>query len=133
MRAPERRRLVVGESGGTFKVTQNRKERAVGMVGRALQTNFGMRLAGDAGKHRLTEARLAEARLTGQQKELALSGDDRGPAVQYERKFGITADEGGGGTVTGSAKAAGLIAGGKHLPGRDAGAEALQRKRFDRF
>src|SRR5215472_14956360 len=56
MLAPHRRRIVMGEAGGTFEVAQHRIERAVGMIGRALQAGLGVRLAGDAGQHGFAQA-----------------------------------------------------------------------------
>ena len=131
--APHRRRIVVGEAGGAFEVTQHRIERAVGMVGRALQTDFGMRLVA------------MQENIVSQRRDLPSPGSpdsrkswpspaaaDR-PAVQHERKFGVAADKGGGGRVAGGAEAAGVVVGGDHLPGRNTGADALQRQRIDRF
>ena len=45
----------MGEPGGALEVAQHRIERAVTVVGRTLKTDCGMRLDGDAGKHRLAE------------------------------------------------------------------------------
>ena len=75
------------------------------------------------------EAGFAEPRLARQQKQLALSGDGHRPAVEHERQFGVAADKGGGGRVAGGAEAAGVVAGGDHQPGWNAGADALQSQR----
>src|SRR6516162_2662010 len=133
MRASERKRILVANARRAFEVAQHRVERAVGMVGRALQTDLGMGLASNAGQHGLAEARFAEPRLAGQQKQLALSGNAHRPTVEHECQFGVTADERGGGWVAGGAEAAGVVMSGDHLPSWNALADALQSQRIYRF
>src|ERR1700719_4401154 len=89
------------------------------MIGRALQTDFGVWLGSDMGKHGFAKAGFAETGLAGQQKELSLSGGSDGPAVQHERKFGVTADEGCRGGVASGVETAGVVMGGDHLPRPD--------------
>ena len=133
MRAPQRWRSVVGEAGGAFEVAQRRIERAVTVVGRTLKTDCGMRLGGDAGKHRLAEPGFAEAGLAGQQEELAFSINRHGPAVEHKRQVGVAADKGSRTRVAGGAEAAGVVMSRDHPPGRNTGTEALQRQRGDRL
>ena len=54
----------MGQPGATFEMAQHRIERAVGVVGRALQADFSMRFDGDAGKHSFAETGFAETGLT---------------------------------------------------------------------
>src|SRR4051794_35280727 len=111
---------------------QYRIERAVGVVGRALQTDFGMPLD-DVRKHGLAQAGFAETGLARQQKKLSLSSGSDGPTVKEERKLGVAADETGSSWVASGAEATGVVVCGDDLPGRDAGVKTLQRHRANRF
>ena len=133
MRAQQRSRIVMAKPGVSFDVAQHGMERAVRMIGRALQPDFAVRFRRYTREHRFAEARFAEAGLAGQQKELTLARDRQLPAVQQQREFGIAADQGGGCGVASGAETAGIIVDSEHLPRRNGSADPLKRQRFGRF
>ena len=89
-----RRRFVCRQnSRRTLEHPEHRIERAVGVVRRALAKHTNVQFTGDPGAQRLGQARFADARLAGEQHQLALAAAGELPTPHEQGKLQLAADQ----------------------------------------
>ena len=85
--------VVVRQSGGAFRLADDRIKRAVGVARRAKIAQARMRLAREPFQKRGREARFADAGLAGKKHHLAFAVLSLGPAPQQQFEFFFPPDE----------------------------------------
>ena len=120
------RRVVVRETGAPLHPLDQGMQRLVLMKSGAVVGERDQRLVGEAVGEGPDEARLADARFSGQQDDLALAAAGRLPAVGQEVQLAGAVDEGH--QFVGPPRLALPIqvAGAAHLPGRDGQGDSFQ-------
>ena len=88
-----RRRIGRGEARGAGQILDHRIKRAVAVIGRALQMDARMRLAGEASLQRLDHARFADPGFADHGDDLALAQTRQAPAVAHQAHFVRAADQ----------------------------------------
>ena len=84
---PRVRRIGGGKAGGAAEIVDHGIERAVAVIGRALQIDAPVRLAGERFLQRLDRARFADAGLAGHGDDLAFALPRQVPAVAASGPF----------------------------------------------
>ena len=87
--------VLARKPGRTLHVSDDRMERAVGMLRRAEIAHSHMRLARQPLQQRRGQARLADTGLAGEQNDVALARLRLGPATKQEFAFFFSPDHGG--------------------------------------
>ena len=85
--------VVVGKSGSTFHLTDDRVKRAVGVLRRAEIPQSRMRLSGNALHQRRGQPRFADPGLAGKQHHLALAAFRPAPPPQQQLDLLLAADQ----------------------------------------
>jgi hypothetical protein len=86
-------RVAGREARRVGELLRHRPEGAVGMIGRALVLQPGVRLVSQGVEQRSQDARLADPRLANQQHRLALPGPRLPPALKQQGKLLVAAIE----------------------------------------
>ena len=89
------RRIVARQSGGAFHLADDRIKRAVGVLRRAEIAQPRVRLACEAFQQRRRQPRFADARLAGEQHDLAFAALRFRPAPKQQVEFFLPPDQGG--------------------------------------
>ena len=87
------RRVVARETQGALEIVDDRVERAVDVVGRALQAQAGRVIGLDTAAQFAQDAALADARLAGQQHHLAFAVLRQVPALEQQAELLLAADK----------------------------------------
>ena len=90
---PGPRRVRGRKPGSASEMLDDRIERAVPVIGRALQVNPGVRLMGDFFLQRLDRARFADTSLADHGDDLTLARAGETPALEHQPHFVRPADE----------------------------------------